>query len=307
MMNAANLPTQADLNSLYGAWNPGAYMRGFENQGLADQFREQSFLGNNQTLESDQQKIDQAKLMNPLLIESQRLGNEGTTLTNQGKIMTNQSSGLDLASKQDTHGERQQLLHKQLAREMSDEDLTAEGNRILKMYQKAKLDGNEADTIKYGNVLDTLVGAVASKASDRVQKRNLTEGGWINDQILADKRNAALLGAAEIRKPVGKTGKTWQEQFNNASPDKRLGIAYMAVETGRNPYTGDDLSDEEKAAFEKAYAAAVSTVNAGNQARAAGAQGVAPTVNAQTRAIEIKDRPPVSAAPGTAANPIKLD
>lgn len=305
-MNAANLPTQADLNSLYGAWNPGAYMRGFENQGLADQFREQSFLGNNQTLEADQQKIDQAKLMNPLLVESQRLGNESTSLGNQGKIITNQSSGLDLASKQDVFGKRQELLHKQLAREMSDEDLTTEGNRILKLYQKAKLEGNEADTIKYGDVLDTLVGAVASKAADRVQKRNLTEGGWINDQILADKRNAAMLGAAEIRKPVPKAGKTWQEQFNNASPDKRLGIAYMAVETGRNPYTNEDLTEEEKKAFEKAYAAAVSTVDAVNRARAAGAQGVAPAVDSEGKII-IKDRPPVSAAPGTKENPIKLD
>ena len=305
-MNSANLPTQADLNSLYGSWNPGAYMRGFENQGLADQFREQSFLGNNQTLESDQQKIDQAKQINPLLVDSQRLANEGTTLTNQGKIITNQSSGLDLASKQGSYDDRQTLLHKQLAREMSDEDLTSEGNRILKMYQKAKLEGNEADTIKYGDVLDTLVGAVASKASDRIQKRNLTEGGWINDQILADKRNEGLLGSAELRKPVPKAVKTWQEQFNNLSPDKRLGLAYTAVETGRNPYTGEELSDAEKEAFQKAYAAAASTVDAGNQARAAGAQGVAPAVDKEGKII-IKDRPPVSAAPGTAANPIKLD
>ena len=77
MMNSANLPTQADLTSLYGSWNPGAYMRGFENQSLADQFRQQAYAGNAQTLEEAQQKIDQSQLMNPLLIAEKKATNEG--------------------------------------------------------------------------------------------------------------------------------------------------------------------------------------------------------------------------------------
>jgi len=80
-MEQANLPSQTDLNSLYGAWNPMSYMQGFQNQGLADQFRQQA-------LESNQQANAQTALMNPLRVEELKQKNVGTGYDNTVKGLT---------------------------------------------------------------------------------------------------------------------------------------------------------------------------------------------------------------------------
>lgn len=184
-MDSANLPSQADLNGLYGAWNPMSYMQGQQNQDLAGQFRQQAFDANNNTVQEGQLKNQQSAAMNPLLLQSQQLGNTSTDLGNQGKQIGNQSAGLDLASKQDAFGDKQSLLHSQLAREMSDEDLTTEGNKYLQLYQKAKLAGDDDATQKYGSVLDTLVGTASAKAADRIQQRQLAELSTISKGQIA--------------------------------------------------------------------------------------------------------------------------
>jgi len=186
MMDSPNLSSQADLNSLYGAWNPMSYMQGQQNQDLANQFRQQAFQANNNDVTRGQLQNQQSVAMNPLLLDQQRSTNTGLDLGNQGKAIGNQSSQLDLNSKQDMYGDTQKYLHTKLAREMSDEDLTTEGNKYLKLYQKAKLDNNQDDIDKYGGVLDTLVGTASAKAADRIQSRQLTELGTMSKQNIAN-------------------------------------------------------------------------------------------------------------------------
>ena len=174
-MDSSNLPSQTDLNSLYGAWNPMSYMQGQQNQDLAAQFRSQVFDANNNTVTKGQLENDQASQMNPLLLNQRKLENTGLGLTNTGKDITNQSSQLDLNSKTDAYSDKQSLLHKQLAREMSDEDITKEGNTYLQAYRSAMLSHQPEEAAKYKTVLDTLVGAVSAKAGDRSQARDLAE------------------------------------------------------------------------------------------------------------------------------------
>jgi len=76
-MEQANLPKQEELNALYGSWNPGAYMRGFENQSLADQFRQQAMEANQQGIQKTQQEYAQNELMNPLRVEQMKGTNVG--------------------------------------------------------------------------------------------------------------------------------------------------------------------------------------------------------------------------------------
>lgn len=168
MLDSPNLPSQADLNSLYGDWSLSGAMQGHQNQALADQFRQQAYQSNNNSLDKGALENQQSALMNPLLLDQQRG-------VNAGRDITNASSGLDLASKQDAYQDKQSLLHKTLAREMSDEDLTSESNTYIKKYQQAMLSGNQDEADKYKNVLDTLVGAATAKAADRVSSRNVAE------------------------------------------------------------------------------------------------------------------------------------
>lgn len=184
-MDSANLPSQADLNSLYGSWNTQPYLQGMANQDLAGQFRQQAFDANNNTVQEGQLKNQQSAAMNPGLVTQQQLTNTKLGLGNDSQVMANQSAGLDLASKQDAFGDKQSLLHAQLAREMSDEDLTTEGNKYLQLFRNAQLAGNDDDTQKYRSVLDTLVGTASAKAADRIQQRQLAELSTISKGQIA--------------------------------------------------------------------------------------------------------------------------
>lgn len=180
-MDPSTLPSQADLNSLYGAWNPLSYMRGFQNQDLQDQFRQQAYDANANTV--------QKGVLENLASEATLPYAGDTAAANlAGKQIANQSAGLDLASKQDLYQNNQDYLHKKLAREMSDEELTNQSNHFLQQFQQeAAVNGREAAMQKYGGVLDTLTGALASKAADRVQTKQL-----------ADAQNATHVKTAEI-------------------------------------------------------------------------------------------------------------
>jgi len=232
-MDPSNLPSQADLNSLMGAWNPMSYMQGFQNQGLADQFRQQAYAANANQIDKGTLENTQSAAMNPLLVQQQ----QGV---NAGRDITNQSAGLDLASKQGTFQDKQALLHAQIAREMSDEELSKESNNYLKMYQQAKLSGNEDDAMKYGNVLDTLTGAVAAKAADRVQQRNLAELGAISkSQIAAADRasqESIAAGANVSRENVAATN----EAARVRAAELHQNIANIIAEEYKKPAASRD-------------------------------------------------------------------
>ena len=212
-MDPSNLPSQADLNSLMGAWNPMSYMQGFQNQGLADQFRQQAYAANANQIDKGTLENTQSAAMNPLLIQQQ----QGV---NAGRDITNQSAGLDLASKQGTFQDKQSLLHAQIAREMSDEELSSESNNILKLYQKAKVAGDEDSVMKYGNALDTLTGAIASKASERVLQRQLAELGTISKAQQAKAER-------ESQEDIAKWGNTSRESVAGIGAVAREKAAQM--------------------------------------------------------------------------------
>ena len=162
MLDSPNLQSPADLNSLYGDWSTLGAMQGHQNQDLASQFRQQAYQSNNNIIDKGTLENQQSALMNPLLLDQQRG-------VNAGRDITNASSGLDLASKQASYQDKQTLLFKTIARQISDEDLTSESNKYLQHYNQALLAGDTATASKYKSVLDTLVGTAVAKAADRAQ------------------------------------------------------------------------------------------------------------------------------------------
>ena len=156
-------PSQTDLNSLYGAWNPLSYIKGYENQSLADQYRQGAMQQQSLTNQGLANTNDRFSQMTPLEVA-------GKQATVQGDQIKNQQAGLQLASAQDLYPEQQEYLHKQIATKLSDEDLVAASNKYLKDYndEVAQNGIGSPKAIRLSSVLTTLAGAAASKAGDRV-------------------------------------------------------------------------------------------------------------------------------------------
>ena len=285
MMNSANLPTQGDLESLYGAWNPMATYQGLQNQDLASQFRDQAYADNASTVRAGQMKNDQAALMNPLLLEKQQSDNTYQDLLNAGKTTSNTSEALDLGNKQSLNPDKLAAERAKLRTMFNDEQINQMSDDIWKAHVENIKSGDPVKIQETGSLLDLLGGA--SKAADRVQTRNLKEGDWINSQILANINADSRVNAAGMR-GAGKTPASWQSQFNKLPTSSKKDTAAAAIATGRNPYTGDELTEDELAAFKASYDSAVATLDAGNAARGQ-AQGVTAGVD-ENKKIVIKNK-----------------
>ena len=295
MLDSPNLPSQADLNGLYGDWSLSGALQGHANQDLASQFRDQAFQANNNSVAKGTMENQQSALMNPLLVDQQRGANAGRDITNA-------SSGLDLASKQNVYQDKQSLLHKTLAREMSDEDLTNESNTYIQKYQKAILSGNQDEAAKYKNVLDTLVGAATAKAADRVHGRDLAELRSLTDIAVSRNTAESRVNAVEAR-PV--KGNDPYAAFNKLPPATRLGITQMALKGGINPITHEALTPEDRVQLEalvKQDAAVVDQIAAARGQT----QGATAAVDPTTGKISIvnKQVPSVAAEPDKKKKPL---
>lgn len=283
-MNSANLPTQADLNAIYGDWNPWGRIQGLQNQELADQFRQQAFAGNAQTLESDQQKIDQAKLMNPLLVAHQGAVNEGLGYDNTTKR---------LKSERDVANQPWQLDEdlRQHALTMTEDDFKKADQQIEKL-----LRSNDPKEQALGLKLQAATPAMLA------EKRK-------NDQAMAIQKEQTRSHLAGIGAQTASQEKLEQMRIDagkynrNAmamSLSQRLMKARSAAEKAEileeGFYVAQAANDTE-AAKEYAQRALQARQRAAEDAanRAAGAPGVAAQVGSQNN-VELKNKP------GTAAN-----
>lgn len=127
-MDQPTLPQQAELSAMYGPWNAMGYMQGMNNQDLADQFRQQAFVGNQAKLLTDQQTYNQAEQMNPLLLQA-KLADIGKT------EIENQRNGLTLARDQANQSYELADIPKKWAAQASARDIQEFQDRATKMIQ----------------------------------------------------------------------------------------------------------------------------------------------------------------------------
>jgi hypothetical protein len=259
MMDSANLPSQADLNSLYGAWNPMSYMQGQQNQDLAAQFRDQAYQSNQNEVTQGALKNEQASLMNPLLLTQQGLTNTGLDLGNQSAGIKNASAGIDLGTK--TALAPQDLENKRLGlqNQLGDEQYNALSNQISMSYLKALHSGNADEALKLKPMVEFLSGPIGEKLADRSQKRDLEE-----------LRSLTQLGVANIT-AEGRMNSAGQRTapkasdpftaFNKLNPATRAGVVKMGLESGINPVTHEPMTADDKQAFTALYQQDVAVVD----------------------------------------------
>lgn len=304
-MNSANLPTQADLNALYGDWNPMSYMEGQKNQDLAAQFRDQAYTNNNQTITSEQQKIDQANLINPLEVASKKLINE-----DQGYKNTIQGVAARRASANEKNVLSEDL--RAHAIKMTDDDFRQADQSIESLLRSGEPD-KVALGLKLQSTLPTMLAEKRKNeqamAIQREQSRAHLAGidaQGKNALELAKENNAA----GRFKKTPAGGAQAAIIKFQSMPPATRLGVSWSAINTGINPFTGEPLTEDEMKQFQAVHDQDEATVNASNQSRSGGAAGIVPQAK-PGGGIEITNKPAATVAPkgqakGTADDPIVL-
>lgn len=89
MADNAQMPSLADLQGIYGAWNPQAYLQAQENLGLGQQFQQQALQQQRNVTQEGTLKNLFAEQNNPAKLQEQ-------LLTNTGKQTSNEVAGLGL-------------------------------------------------------------------------------------------------------------------------------------------------------------------------------------------------------------------
>jgi hypothetical protein len=305
MMNSANLPSQGDLNGLYGDWNPLSYMEGQKNQDLAAQFRDQAYTNNNQTIASEQQKIDQANLMNPLEVASKKLTNE-----DQGYKNTIQG----VASRRASANE-QNVLSEDLrahAIKMTDDDFHQADQSIESLLRSGEPDKVTLG-LKLQSTLPTMLAEKRKNDQAKEVKRLENDGSLATAQEHSRGNlavtNANIEGGRWNRVPKVNSN-SLLIKFQSMPPATRLGVTWSAINTGINPFTQQPMTEDEMKQFQAVHDQDQATVDASNQSRSGGAAGIVPQAK-PGGGIEITNKPAATVAPkgqakGTADDPIVL-
>ena len=237
-MEQANLPTQQELSSLYGSWNPAGYMQGMQNQQLADQFRQQGLVSNDIANQTAAQTFNKNETMNPLLALHQQL-------TNTGQDLTNQKDQLGVDKTKALYDDNLAAERAKLKTMYSDEEMNQISNTLWKQHLANVKSGDPTKIAETGNLLDLFTGS-AGKVADRVQNRNLNEFDQLMKDRMNERNNATQLQAAEIaangRSNVAnikalsaKEAQGWKMNLNQR-------LAYLNAQDQNDPKVQDEIA-----------------------------------------------------------------
>lgn len=191
--------TPDQLGSIYGDWNPEAYMQGRHQVGLSNQFQDQSLEQQRQKTRSDTLANQFTEQNNPLKLQKQALDNEGLGYDNVGKGV---KARYDLATEQFKLNDAQRQ-----------EILAAPEHKIKMMAAQAQqmaYDPDPAVQEKGKKLMMLSQSAVEArqKHAEEMEKQDLIRK---SAERVAAGNNAAILGAARIaaeaRKGAGGGGK----------------------------------------------------------------------------------------------------
>jgi hypothetical protein len=290
-MNPANIPQQSELNSLYGSWNPMAYMEGIKNQGLADQFRDQSYAANNMDMEGKMLANQQAEQINPLMVLDQQL-------KNQGAATKNASSDLDFSNKQTLNPDSLKAEQAALRTKYNNQQLEQMSTQILQAHLENIKSGDPTKIAETGSLLDFVTGA-AGAAAERSQKRSLSELDVMSRENLARINGQNNKEAAQIRATrPGVATDSWSN-YNKirSAKDRHAAVRSEMAKIGEDSPEYPMLSRMADALLPQAQAEIASAKPGGIDA---GAVTGMPTVQPPTISPQAKPQM------GTAQNPIVL-
>ncbi len=293
-----NTPTQESLNSLYGDWNPLSYMKGYENQGLADQYRQQA-------IQQQQEATRKASLENQFTEQDNPNRIQERVLTNQGKVLSNEGQGYlnttnRLASERASASQASNLSadQRKAALSLSEDELkqfTADvSNMMISSDPKIRTQG-----MQYRAFLPTII------SEREKQKQEM-------DKIYAQGKNQK--DVEQMRIDAGKYDKkaamSWAVKFSSLPPATRVGNLQGALTSGIDPMTGQPMDQTSREAYQAMLEQDIRTLDAQTAAKGQG-QGITlgiPEGGTSPKLVP-KVQPSVGGNTpprGTASNPIVL-
>jgi len=258
MMDSANLPSQTDLNSLYGAWNPMSYMQGFQNQSIADQFRQQAFQGNDLANQKSQQALDQDTLMNP-----ERLRHiQGT---NQGQEYKNTVEGIAATRAKASEGFNLSEDLRQQAITMSADDFKQADQHIERLL-RSQDPKEQAMGLKLQSTLPAMLAEKRKDDQAMAIQREQTRAHLGGAQITADASTHNMDASIEAGRyaPKGAAGLSFTQNILKEKVSERLGTLAAITETGINPMTKEPLSPVEMAFYKHMFEQDINTADGRN-------------------------------------------
>ena len=194
-MDSANLPSQGDLNNLYGAWNPMSYMQGYENQDLASQFRQQAFAANANTVQKGDIENQLAGATIPYDIAQKQANVDSTVAKTGGQNISNQVAGLGLASDEANFNARMQSEHEQFLAKASDAQVAQAGAKTYQDYLTALKTGVDIPEAKERFLIAT---GPAGAAAERVVQSQIA-----GNRNTSEEKRTGMQVAGEVKVGAG--------------------------------------------------------------------------------------------------------
>jgi len=304
------MPSVEDLQTMYGAWNPEAYLTAQSNAGLERQYRESEYAG-------QQERVRKATLDNlfqeqddPERLRERQLSNRNKELTNTGLGYKNDSEALDLEHKQALHSLNLDADKRKALLQVTTDQL-AEADQQVELMRRSLDPAIQAK----GEKLFKLTGAARALQAQRDAAMELEKYKQGEESKRSAGNNATSIKVAEIGAKsridaAGKRGGTTNPiaVLSKLSPDKRLGPVKAILDSGIDPETDEPLTSAARAYYESMYAQDVRTQDAkGNMVPQ---QPVLdPTTNklvAPTPRPSVGDTKPTKRGTGTKEDPIVL-
>ena len=305
------MPTAQDW-SLASSMNPYFASKVMDQANLARQFADESYNQQQNATQKGFLENQFSEQDNPNRVQERILSNQGKEIANANSTLDNQIKGMSV---QRAQANQQNLLNedqRKAAISLSNDEMTQFAQHVDKM-----MISDDPMERQRGFELQKLIPAFQAERRKHQDALDIKKQEGENSAGVARINKQGLKDIEQMRIDAGKYVKAPKNdynslvvKFNSMNPATRLGVSWTAITTGINPFNGQPLTEDETKQFQAMHDQDQATVDAGNQARAAGGPGITPTVT-QGGGIQIQNRAPVTVAPGgaklgTAENPIKL-
>ena len=277
------IPSVTDLQTMYGSWNPQAYLTAQDNAGLERQFRESEY-GRQQEL-TKQAGLDTAfrEQDDPNRVQERVLTNRQKTLSNVGLEQTNETKGMQLERDRAMQQFNLNADQRKALMQVTDDELK-QADQVIEQLRRSL---NPEDQ-KRGQQLFEFTGAARALKTQRDEARSLEEFKQGEETKRSDARNKTSIGVANIgaaarTATAGSRGSTASPValLSKLSPDKRLAPVRAILDSNIDPETKEPLTSAARAYYESMYDQDVRTMDA----KPAPAGGIALQLDANGKPI----------------------
>ncbi len=267
--------------------NPYAQWQAGQQADLNSQFQNQKYLQEQNATQRGTLENQQAAGMNPLLQEQQRIANQGAGYKTG-------SAGLEFERAKANQANVLNADQRKAALDLSEDQMKQFDQHVGELLRS----DNPAERDQ-GAKLQSYIPAFQEarrKHQEELEKAAIAPTIKGKTDITTEQMG---ISAGKYEKTPRAEGKSPQTVYNSLSPDKRIGVSAMALESGVNPFTQAPLSPDERRQFQAIHDQDQRTIEANLAARLG--QGAIATVG-PTGSVGLGNKAPptIGAIPGQA-------